>query len=273
MTSSVQALEQHLKDLHAVIYEEKKGSILNPTSIISDINDFCARLSKDEYSLASSLIFDEKEGLFAFVNKSLDSYASDKTMSLARKASFDFILNYIKQADSQIADYAVTIKKWSLNAFRRDESNVVKHAALQPIIRLIQQDYPQVTTQSFDIKNTFQILFREFSRGKPGAVVKGALLELLGIITEHFPGECHTQGNQLLEAYMDTLQTQSQKPNPEMQLIASSFKGLSYFLSQFGGSIEEGSDYIKPLYGYLCKALELVNATRHDASKCNIFDF
>ena len=80
MTSSMQALEQHLRDLQTVIYEEKSGSILNPTAIVSDINDFCARLSADEYGLASTLLFDEDKGIFSFVDKSLRLSGGDKVM-------------------------------------------------------------------------------------------------------------------------------------------------------------------------------------------------
>jgi hypothetical protein len=113
----------------------------------------------------------------------------------------------------------------------------------------------------------FDIYVREYLRGKSGASVKGSTLHILGVLAEYFPGEVHQKSAQVLQMYMDTLKAQSQKQSPEIQLIASSFKGLASFLTQFGGSVDEGSEYIKPLYGYLCVALELVNATRHDVSK------
>lgn len=66
---------------------------------------------------------------------------------------------------------------------------------------------------------------------------------------------------------MNTLQEQASKHNPEPQLIANSFKGLAFYLTQFGATIEEGATYIKPLYSYLCTALEKTDLSRHDIPK------
>lgn len=44
----MQAIEQNLKDLHVTLHDTKATSLLNPVSIISDINDLCSKLNHDD---------------------------------------------------------------------------------------------------------------------------------------------------------------------------------------------------------------------------------
>ncbi|KAG2383043.1 hypothetical protein C9374_005010 [Naegleria lovaniensis] len=333
----MQALDRHLLDLHTVLEEgEKCTALLNPISIVSDMNDFCSRLSSDDIGLCSSILFHEEKGIFAYVNRSLTLYPSsiggNKTMTLSRKAIFDFLLNYIKIAKERILEHVLVIKRWCVNVFRRESSNQVRLATIPPLIKLLiilmENDSPLLISKSsssssesdeagtssttnddatknnnqmetdernensttgesssavatlsnrspaesdtsLNIREVFQVYFKEFQRlGNNGnQTLKGSILHLLGVLCEYFPGETHMYQQQMLSLLMSTLLNQSKKAKPEPQLIASTFRGLSHFLSQFGGSVEEGSTYIKPLYQLLCTSLELVNETRYDVPK------
>jgi hypothetical protein len=44
----MQALERHLSSLHAILVDESASTLLNPVSVIADINDFCARINEEE---------------------------------------------------------------------------------------------------------------------------------------------------------------------------------------------------------------------------------
>ncbi|EFC47806.1 DNA dependent protein kinase catalytic subunit [Naegleria gruberi] len=313
----MQALERNLSDLHIVLQDgEKSMALLNPISIISDMNDFVSRLSPDDIGLCSSVLFHEEKGIFAYVHQSITLYPStqgNKTMTLSRKAIFDFLLNYIKIARERILEQALIIKRWCVNVFRRESSNQVRLSTIAPLIKLLiilmengssliksssssslttaanqqQQEgdlmeddnnnnnettitrSPAESETSLNIKEVFQVYFKEFQRmtNSGNQSVKGAILHLLGVLCEYFPGETHMYQQQMLSLLMNTLLNQSKKAKPEPQLIASTFRGLSHFLSQFGGSVEEGSSYIKPLYQLICTSLELVNETRYDVPK------
>lgn len=101
--------------------------------------------------------------------------------------------------------------------------------------------------------------------------VKGGILHILGILMEYFCGELVDKEEQLLKVYMATLKQQSEKPEPETQLLANSFLGMTAFMKNFGRTIEDGADYIKPLYLYITKAMELVDMNRYDVPKCEYF--
>ncbi|KAL9649605.1 hypothetical protein ABK040_003282 [Willaertia magna] len=322
----MQALERNLSDLHSVLTDEKAVALLNPISIINDMNDFCSRITSDDIGLVSSVIFHEQKGIFNYLDKSLTLFPTlteNKTISLSRKAIFEFLLNYIKIANKKILEYTFLIKKWCVLIFRRESSNQVKLSTIPPLIKLLEilmeNDYYKflntssssnttttttLTTnatgnnvtgmnnndnlnmsvinnnnvmeqessdnnKSLNIKEMFLIYFREFQRlGATGnQTLKGKILHLLGVLSEYFPGETLIHQQNLLNLMMNTLLNQSKKSKPEPQLIASTFRGLTHFLTQFGGSVEEGSSYIKPLYGLLTTSLELLNETRYDVPK------
>lgn len=116
----MQALEQLLKDLHTLNQDEKSITLIQPVNVISDIDTFCTRISDDDIGknikmclfnigLVSSLLFDEEKGITAFVDVCLRQYPNDKTMTLARKACFEFVNNYIKRYSHRIPEYALPI--------------------------------------------------------------------------------------------------------------------------------------------------------------------
>jgi len=109
---------------------------------------------------------------------------------------------------------------------------------------------------------------REYVRAKAGAqTVKGSILQLLGVLTEQFCGELIEKEESLQKIYMDTLKQQSSKAEPETQLVASTFLGLCAYMTNFGKTLEDGADYLKTLYMYITKALELTDAARYDIPK------
>jgi DNA-dependent protein kinase catalytic subunit len=123
--------------------------------------------------------------------------------------------------------------------------------------------------EELGVKELYDIFLREFMRGtKSGAqTVRGSILHMLGIFCEQFPGSVADKADQLLKIYMDTLKEQSNKAEPDTQLIARSFRGLACYLSSFGASVEDGAKYIGELYKYIVKALELQDLSRYDIPK------
>ena len=87
------------------------------------------------------------------------------------------------------------------------------------------------------LRNRFQ---KELSKAKAQGV-KGEILHLLGLISEHYSSQVHLSAPKLLKTYMDMLSSQTKKAEPESQVIASTFSGLTSFLTHFGGSVEEGA--------------------------------
>jgi hypothetical protein len=67
----MQTLERNLQSLHDLFLDRSALCLLNPVSIVSDINEFCMGLRDEEIGLCSSLLFNEEKGLFHFVDCAL----------------------------------------------------------------------------------------------------------------------------------------------------------------------------------------------------------
>lgn len=92
-------------------------------------------------------------------------------------------------------------------------------------------------------------------------------MHILGVLSEHYSSEVSHRADELLKIYMNSLKEQSTKADPDQAFLARVFKGLTAFLSAIGGSVEEESGHIKPLFLYVIKAIEMVEATRYDTLK------
>jgi hypothetical protein len=178
----------------------------------------------------------------------------------------------------EIKPYALTIKvkklfplKKKTNSFmmfRKDESTKVRGSALLCLKKIIKKQY--LDANEAEPKEMLDIFMKEINKSKPSASVKGGILLMLGVICDTFP-EKVTESDRILKIFMDNLKKQSNSLNPEMSIVANSLKGISYFLRNFAKEVdEEESDYIKPLYGYLVKALEQSESTRYDVCKGNL---
>jgi len=44
----MEVLEKYLKDLHAVIIDQKANNVINAVDVISDMDDYCRRISQDQ---------------------------------------------------------------------------------------------------------------------------------------------------------------------------------------------------------------------------------
>jgi hypothetical protein len=75
-------LWENLKDLHFILKSQKSAALFNPISIVSDINDFCLKITSEDFGisfkflnfyqgLCSSILFDKELGLFHFSDQSL----------------------------------------------------------------------------------------------------------------------------------------------------------------------------------------------------------
>lgn len=71
----------------------------------------------------------------------------------------------------------------------------------------------------------------EFIVGKLSATVKGWILQILGAFAEHFPAQMASRNERLLNLYIDSLEPQFKKDNPDRKLIAGGIRGLSSLLS------------------------------------------
>jgi hypothetical protein len=149
--------------------------------------------------------------------------------------------------------------------FRKDESTKVRGSTLLCLKKIIKKQY--LDSVEAEPKEMLEIFIKEVNKSKPSASVKGGILLIIGIICDTFP-EKVTESKRILRIFMENLKNQSNSLKPEMSIIANALKGIAYFLRNFAKEVdEEESEYIKPLYGYLVKALEQSESTRYDVCK------
>lgn len=99
-------------------------------------------------------------------------------------------------------------------------------------------------------------------------LVKGSILKILGVLSEHFPDALRDRASNILPLMVESLNKEFKSQKPEMQVIAGAMRGLSSFLINFGAEFTSSAKNLQMLYRYLTLALEpLPNVNRYDIPK------
>eukprot|EP01080_Neovahlkampfia_damariscottae_P000233 gene233-4479_t len=267
----MQVISENLKDLNFILKNQKSVALYNPISIISDINDYCLKISPEDFGLCSSLLFDKETGILQFSDKSLIQGRQNSLLVLFFKLNLTFSEKTDARKGEEIEPYILEIKKSAFMMFRKDESTKVRTSVILTLKKIIKLRLI-TDTATFEAKEMLDVLIRETNKSKNSASVKGGVLLLIGIICNSFPDAISIQeSKRILKIYMDSLKTQSTSLKPEMAIISNSLKGVAYYLNNFAKEVDdEGSEYVQVLYGYLVKALEMNEGTRYDVCKAGL---
>jgi len=276
-----------LKELHQTLLSSASLTLTTPLSIIQNlINNLPVSSSSHNatnHFLNLSLYIDHQYSILQFLTilyKSA-SILGEKVWVDARLASFTLLTHLLKSFEHSGNKRFVPSKDTEPNtslylkvidlcifSFRRDPSNTVKKAILPPLIISLQHfrnNTLLLTNSNYPVRRIYEIFHKELMKGKSGIGVKSELLTFLCHTMEVFPEQLHAESKRLFKTCMDSLREQSISHDPKPMIISQTFLALKYLLYPFADAMEEGQ--CKTLYLYISKAMEQVNATRHDMSK------
>lgn len=100
-------LVSYLAELREGAVKRSLGSAEELVRRVEDIADLCTNLTaEDELAFASSVLFDEDSGIFAF----LDAALPEKALAKAREKALAFVAKYVEKVKDRIAPYAILIR-------------------------------------------------------------------------------------------------------------------------------------------------------------------
>jgi hypothetical protein len=90
-----------------------------------------------------------------------------------RENWFLFIQEYLAFQRYRLSDFALEIRRCCFDHFRREaKSNVVKRAALEPVITIVRLQLPLLTADKLEIRTMATTLLETYSIGRQAATLK-----------------------------------------------------------------------------------------------------
>ncbi|KAF9955057.1 hypothetical protein BGZ72_004086 [Mortierella alpina] len=194
-------------------------------------------LKDEEMDLATSLLFNSEKGILYFLKKALD-----RMIHTGAKTTFlEFTAEFISRSPESVASYIVDIKarrKSSKHSIRATMtlSARVKRSAMLPIKFILTSCNKMIDPEALDISGLFEKLFTAYGtqQSKMASTVKAEVLEVLGVVSRHFPKVAEERCTVVLRWYLSVIQDQL-KPGgkQELSLIAGAVGGLDNYLYSF----------------------------------------
>ncbi|CAO3567705.1 unnamed protein product [Mortierella alpina] len=189
-------------------------------------------LKEDEMDMATSLLFNQEKGILYFLKKALD-----RMIHTGAKTTFlEFTAEFISRYPKSVASYIIDIKKTCLTLFLNDSSARVKKSAMLPIKFILTSCNRMIDPEALDINGLFEKLFTAYGtqQSKMASTVKGEVLEVLGVVSRHFPKVAEERSAVVLRWYLSAIQDQLRPGGKqELSLIAGAVSGLDNFLYSF----------------------------------------
>ncbi|KAF9965129.1 hypothetical protein BGZ70_005357 [Mortierella alpina] len=200
-------------------------------------------LKEDEMDMATSLLFNPEKGILYFLKKALD-----RMIHTGAKTTFlEFTAEFISRYPTSVASYIIDIKarrkysltranKTCLTLFLNDSSARVKKSAMLPIKFILTSCNRMIDPEALDINGLFEKLFTAYGtqQSKMASTVKGEVLEVLGVVSRHFPKVAEERCAVVLRWYLSAIQDQLRPGGKqELSLVAGAVSGLDNFLYSF----------------------------------------
>jgi hypothetical protein len=119
--------------LEDILTKIHSGNVSEPGQIMDELERLILNenLTKDQISYCSSKIFNSELNFLYFLNDS----ATDKTKLCVnlRKGLFDIMKSYIEMNSAYLINYLTMIRESCLVIFKKEVSQKVKEASLEPI--------------------------------------------------------------------------------------------------------------------------------------------
>jgi hypothetical protein len=194
-------------------------------------------LREADLAFVSSKIFDSEESLLKFLRTSCQQ--TERILGTVKKRLYELIVDYMKLRRQEISHYLQRVKDTCMVSFVGDQNSLVKEAALQVLIKIIEIYNADEIEKIISPNKMLQTLLDEIKLRRPSATVKGAIWTLVGLILSKYKVQTQEEflaSSQKVNFLMLNEQVRTDKP--EMKAIVGMLKGLSYSL-EAGCSLNE----------------------------------
>jgi len=214
--------------------------------------------SEDEIGLLATLILSSDNSILLFLEKTTSGQY--KNLTKARAQLLDFLLKLMKLLGNRVTEFAINIKNTCFGIFRREDSSAVSVATFKPILKILRLQ--SLDEDKLAIREMAESYLNVFTCGRQSQSVRACILQILGKFAEFFPQKMFDKFKVLLRLYLDCLQVQFNKKDPEYQIITGSIKGLTSLLINFSGDFVETAKNLDITFKYITNALNPPSGVR-----------
>lgn len=206
--------------LEDILYKIHKKNFSDPKQVSEELGRLIIRdyLTQEQFAYCSSKIFNSDLNLFAFLRE--NSLEKEKNIVNLRKEVMDIICDYIQVAKIYLINYLPFIRDSTLSIFKKDNSIVVKEAALQIIVKILQAYEPNILEPVIETSSLTYTMLDEIKFLKPKPSVRGRIWQILGELVKRFPHRMEGFLNEIQEVSYHELQNQMEgKVTVELKTI------------------------------------------------------
>ena len=144
----------------------------------------------------------------------------------------------MKLRKQEVSHYLAQIKETCMVSFVGDPNSLVKEAAVQVLIKIIETFNAQEIQATIQPVKLLQTLLDEIKLRRPSASVKGAIWTLIGLLHSKYDHEVAEQHGESQKVLYMMLEEQVKAAKPEIKAIVGMLKGFTYSL-EAGCTLDE----------------------------------
>jgi hypothetical protein len=151
----------------------------------------------------------------------------------------------------------VAIRRGCVDAFvllfRVKSLQAVQAEALSLILAVIRRGKRVLHAADVDPRNILGLATRvcQGAASSTGQTVRAVALQLIGALADEYPSQLGPEAKSMLQHFLNALESQAQREEPEVTLSEGLLKGFSDYLNQFSSTVDEGAAYLSTLYRFL----------------------
>ena len=216
------------------------------------------------------LLFKSQNNILKFLEKTpIVSY--NKDLVKPREALLIMIGEFIDYFKDNIIDHAIEIKNVCMTIFRIDQSNTVRQAIFDPIMKLLHLKHSSIDANTFKINEMTNIFLDQFNLSRISQTLSSKILKILGLFAQYFPATMMDKSKSILQIYIESLIKQFKSKEPQMQVISGSLEGLCSFLVNFSGDFVEDLKNVQMVYNFVLLSITpLKDLARYEIPKSGL---
>ena len=239
-------VDELLNALHSLAFTDSE-------SIIAELKNLVLRpsLSATQIAFCSTKLLNSDVSLLNFISKFRTH--QDRLIWKTISNALNLVSEYVKVRSSYMGEYLHDIKETCMQLLAPStRSNMVKEAALRPLIKLLEDFNPSRLKSTLEPENLFGVLLDNkirFEEKTMGSILKGAIYSMLGLLVSYFETDLEPRIPELQELLYAKFKQETKKKDSE-RTIAGLLKGLGFGLKAFNyteNQLEEWFNYISTL--------------------------
>ena len=152
---------------------------------------------------------------------------NDRLIAGIKKRIYELIIEYLERRPLQMTAYLPQVRETCMRSFLGDPNSLVKEAALQLLLRIIDHYHSAALMPIIQPKELVNRLLDEIKLRRPSASVKGTIWNLIGVCHKKFGAELQEFRIESQDQMYRELKDQLGSSKPEFRSIVGIIKGLS----------------------------------------------